>query len=100
MLIIIGWILLGLVAMVIGAFGMKIALDIDNFVISVILMILSVLVLCSGFIIPFTPMIEKSSNDETLNMKACKNIGGKYEVIDQTWNGKFYTHVYGCIKEK
>ena len=99
MLGVIGWILLGIVLLIVGAFGIKFALDIDYFVLQFLLMIFSVLIITSAFIVPFIPLMEQSSNDETLNMKACKRIGGGYEVIDQTWNGKSYTNVYGCIKK-
>lgn len=56
------------------------------------------LLFCLGFMLPFVPLIQNEAKTENQNMIACENIGGSYEVIDQVWNGKFYTDIYGCIK--
>lgn len=99
MLTIIGLIILGMAVIVVGGLLLQLAANIDFFPLTLLVGLIATIVIVVGIMIPFIPLMNSSSENETLNMKACKNIGGKYEVIDQTWNGKFYTDVYGCIKK-
>jgi hypothetical protein len=92
-------ILIGVLLIIAGGYLLQFAIDIDFFPLALLVMILTIGIIGAGIAIPFYPLIKSSNDNETLNMKACKNVGGSYEVIDKTWNGKFYTNIYGCIKK-
>jgi ABC-type dipeptide/oligopeptide/nickel transport system permease component len=95
---IVGWILAGLIVMFLGCLAFNYSTKIDNGALMLFCVFISVFIMVFGLLIMFKPFVVNESNNETLNMKACKKIGGSYEVVDQTWNGKFYTDIYGCIK--
>jgi hypothetical protein len=100
MLSIIGWIVLGIVVIVISVKCWSLTEKMRNHDLSDLFQIILLLVIAVGLLLPFTPLILKDNDNNKLDMKTCEKIGGKFEVIEQHWNGKFHTDVYGCVKDK
>lgn len=52
-----------------------------------------------GGIMLFCGLISMSIEQDEKNRDGCKDVGGRYVVVDQQWTGKVYVDVYGCVKE-
>lgn len=90
-LLIIGLILLPLVYCIIVNLY-----DEDNTIIFTVKLSLGLTLLIIGFMLIFVPTLRKTHEDEK---NSCENVGGNYEIVDNSFTGKVWVDIYGCVKK-